>query len=97
VAALGQDQGLALDLDGDYLEDRGSPPPERSASLQLDAARPRHAAGRSSKRPALDNVKLGLYRTAAAIVEPLRGSETMRRVIRRIALGKNANYHLKKA
>jgi hypothetical protein len=49
------------------------------------------------KRPALDNVKLGLYRTAAAIVEPLRGSETMRRVIRRIALGKNANYYLKKA
>ena len=49
------------------------------------------------KNPALDSVKLGLYRTAAAIIEPLRGSETMRRIIRRIALGKNANYYLKKA
>ena len=49
------------------------------------------------KSPALDSVKLGFYRAAAAVVEPLRGSETMRRVIRRIALGKNANYYLKKA
>ncbi|CAN5341359.1 hypothetical protein BH10PSE10_BH10PSE10_22430 [soil metagenome] len=49
------------------------------------------------KNPGLDNLKLAVYRTAAAIVEPLRGSETMRRVIRRIALGKNANYYLKKA
>lgn len=49
------------------------------------------------KNPALDGVKLAAYRTVAAIIEPLRGSETMRRVIRRIALGKNANYYLKKA
>ena len=49
------------------------------------------------KKPALDGIKLAAYRTAAAVVEPLRGSETMRRVIRRIALGKNANYYLKKA
>jgi hypothetical protein len=49
------------------------------------------------KNPALDSVKLAIYRTAAAIVEPLRASETMRRIIRRIALGKNANYYLKKA
>lgn len=49
------------------------------------------------KNPALDGAKLGLYRTAAAIVEPLRTSETMRRVIRRIVIGKNANYYLKKA
>ena len=48
-------------------------------------------------KPALDAAKLAVYRTAAAIIEPLRGSETMRRVIRRIALGKNANYYLKKA
>jgi hypothetical protein len=30
------------------------------------------------------------------VIEPLRASEIMRRVIRRIALGKNANYYLKK-
>ena len=49
------------------------------------------------KNPALDGAKLAVYRTAAAIIEPLRGSETMRRVIRRIVIGKNANYYLKKA
>jgi len=48
-------------------------------------------------KPALDAAKLAVYRTAAAIVEPLRKSEGMRRIIRRIALGKNANYYLKKA
>ncbi|MEH2509912.1 hypothetical protein V1291_001266 [Nitrobacteraceae bacterium AZCC 1564] len=48
-------------------------------------------------RPALDSVKLAAYRTMAAAVQPLRSSETMRRIIRRIALGKNANYYLKKA
>lgn len=48
-------------------------------------------------RPALDAAKLAVYRTAAAIVEPLRTSETMRRIIRRIVIGKNANYYLKKA
>lgn len=47
--------------------------------------------------PALDNIKLAAYRTMAAAVQPLRSSEAMRRIIRRIALGKNANYYLKKA
>jgi hypothetical protein len=46
---------------------------------------------------AWDGAKLGVWRTLAAIVEPLRKSEGMRRLIRRIALGKNANYYLKKA
>jgi len=49
------------------------------------------------KNPGLDNIKLVAYRTAAAMIEPLRTSQTMRRIIRRIALGKNANYYLKKA
>lgn len=49
------------------------------------------------KNPALDGVKLAVWRSARAVIEPLRASETMRRVIRRIALGKNANYYLKKA
>jgi hypothetical protein len=47
--------------------------------------------------PAFDKIKLMAYRTMAAAVQPLRSSETMRRIIRRIALGKNANYYLKKA
>jgi hypothetical protein len=55
---------------------------------------PQAAPGRN---PALDSVKLAVWRSARAVVEPLRSSETMRRVIRRIALGKNANYYLKKA
>lgn len=47
--------------------------------------------------PAWDSVKLAVWRSVRAVVEPLRSSETMRRIIRRIALGKNANYYLKKA
>jgi hypothetical protein len=43
----------------------------------------------------LDAVKLAVFRTGRGLVEPLRKSETMRRVLRRIALGKNANYYLK--
>lgn len=46
---------------------------------------------------AWDGAKLAVWRTVVAMVEPLRKSEGMRRVIRRIALGKNANYYLKKA
>ena len=49
------------------------------------------------KNASLDAVKLAVWRSARAVVEPLRSSETMRRIIRRIALGKNANYYLKKA
>lgn len=47
--------------------------------------------------PAWDNLKLSVFRTVRAIVEPLRSSQAMRRVLRRIALGRNANYYLKKA
>jgi hypothetical protein len=46
---------------------------------------------------AWDGAKLAVWRTVVALIEPLRKSEGMRRVIRRIALGKNANYYLKKA
>lgn len=44
-------------------------------------------------RPAWDAVKLAVYRAAKAVVEPLRTSETFRRILRRIALGKHANYY----
>jgi hypothetical protein len=47
--------------------------------------------------PAWDSAKLAVWRSVRAVVEPLRASETMRRIIRRIALGKNANYYLKRA
>lgn len=42
---------------------------------------------------AFDRVKLALFRTATTAVEPLRRSETMRRILRTIAFGKNANYY----
>lgn len=46
-------------------------------------------------RPAWDSVKLAAYRSILAVVQPLRSSLTLRRMLRRIALGKNANYYLK--
>ena len=46
-------------------------------------------------RPTFDTAKLAFYRTGLAVVQPLRKSMTMRRILRRIALGKNANYYLK--
>ena len=42
-----------------------------------------------------DALKLGFYRTVTAAIKPLRSSLAMRRVLRRIALGKRANYYLK--
>ena len=45
------------------------------------------------ENPALDAVKLALFRTAHAAVEPLRKSEVMRRLIRSVVLGKDANYY----
>jgi cupin superfamily protein len=45
--------------------------------------------------PIRDAVKLVVYRTALAVVEPLRASATLRRLLRRIALGKQANYYLR--
>ena len=47
--------------------------------------------------PALDAVKLALFRTAHAAVEPLRKSEAMRRLIRSVVLGRDANYYYRDA
>jgi hypothetical protein len=47
--------------------------------------------------PTLDAVKLALFRTAHAAVEPLRKSETMRKLIRQVVLGKDANYYYRDA
>jgi hypothetical protein len=66
----------------------------RFNSMLRDIGLPQAAPG---AKPTFDAAKLAVYRAAAAVIEPLRGSETMRRIIRRIALGKNANYYLKKA
>ena len=55
---------------------------------------PQRAPGRT---PAWDAVKLALYRMGVAVVGPLRSSETVRRILRRIVRGKNANYFLKNA
>jgi cupin-like protein len=49
------------------------------------------------QQPVLDALKLALYRTATSAIKPLRSSMAMRRVLRRIALGKKANYYLKDA
>jgi len=43
--------------------------------------------------PLLDAVKHGAVATMRAIADPLRKSEAVRRVIRRVALGKHANYY----
>ncbi len=43
--------------------------------------------------PALDAVKVAALRIVAALAEPLRRSETMRRTLRRLVLGRNANYY----
>lgn len=49
------------------------------------------------QRPMWDSVKLAVYRSGLAVIRPLRTSETLRRILRRIALGKKANYYLKDA
>ena len=57
-------------------------------------------ACRSSRRAnsrVRDALKLGFYRTVTTAIKPLRASMAMRRVLRRIALGKRANYYLKEA
>jgi hypothetical protein len=46
------------------------------------------------KQPARDALKLMFYRTVTTAIKPLRASMAMRRVLRRIALGKRANYYL---
>lgn len=55
---------------------------------------PQPAPGRY---PAFDSLKLSFYRAALQLIEPLRASERLRRILRRIALGKYANYYLKDA
>jgi hypothetical protein len=47
--------------------------------------------------PALDNAKVAVFRAASAAVEPLRRNEAMRRTIRRIVKGRDANYYLRDA
>jgi hypothetical protein len=49
------------------------------------------------KQPALDALKLAFYRTVTTAIKPLRASMGMRKILRRIALGKKANYYLKDA
>jgi hypothetical protein len=63
-------------------------------AMLRDLGYPQKAPGHS---PAWDAVKLACYRTGVAMVRPLRSSETLRRILRRIARGKNANYYLKGA
>src|ERR1700716_62236 len=48
-------------------------------------------------QPLRDALKLAFYRTVTTAIRPLRASLAMRRVLRRIALGKRANYYLKGA
>lgn len=48
-------------------------------------------------QPAFDAVKLAFYRAGTTAIRPLRTSMTMRRILRRLALGKQANYYLKDA
>jgi hypothetical protein len=55
---------------------------------------PQQAPG---KQPMWDAVKLAFYRSVTAAIRPLRASMAMRRMLRRIALGKRANYYLKDA
>ncbi len=49
------------------------------------------------KNPVWDEVKLAFFRLGTTAIKPLRASEALRRVLRRIALGRNANYYYGKA
>ena len=53
---------------------------------------PQAAPGRN---PALDTVKLAAFRSVKAVVDPLRKSLAMRALIRKLVLGRNANYYMK--
>lgn len=48
-------------------------------------------------QPVRDALKLTFYRCVTTAIRPLRASLTLRRLLRRIALGKRANYYLKGA
>jgi hypothetical protein len=47
--------------------------------------------------PALDTAKVAAFRAASAAVAPLRRSEGMRRAIRRIVKGRDANYYYRES
>jgi hypothetical protein len=49
------------------------------------------------RQPVRDMLKLMFYRSVITAIKPLRASLAMRRLLRRIALGKRANYYLKGA
>ena len=49
------------------------------------------------QQPIRDVLKLAFYRTVVSAIKPLRASLTMRRILRRVALGRRANYYLKDA
>src|SRR5262249_512972 len=59
-------------------------------SMLRDLGFPQSAPGIN---PALDALKLGLFRVATALASPLRRSERLRRVLRTVALGRKANYY----
>ncbi|QQR39180.1 cupin-like domain-containing protein [Devosia rhizoryzae] len=59
-------------------------------SMLRDRGLPQSAPG---VKPALDAVKLGAFRVAAGVAAPLRKSEGLRRLIRQVVLGKDANYY----
>ena len=46
------------------------------------------------QKPVLDAAKVALHDTARAVIDPLRKSETIRRVLRSAIYGKKANYYL---
>ncbi|WP_291851722.1 cupin-like domain-containing protein [Bradyrhizobium sp.] len=49
------------------------------------------------RQPLRDAFKLAFYRAVTTAIRPLRASMAMRPLLRRIALGKRANYYLKRA
>lgn len=53
---------------------------------------PQRAPGHN---PAGDAVKLALFRAVKAVADPLRKSVALRALIRKLVLGKNANYYMK--
>jgi hypothetical protein len=63
-------------------------------SMLRDIGLPQPPPGR---QPVRDGIKLAFYRSVTTAIKPLRASPAMRRVLRRIALGKRANYYLKGA
>jgi hypothetical protein len=47
------------------------------------------------KNPAADAIKLALFRTAKLVIDPLRKSEGVRAFVRKVVLGRNANYFMR--